>query len=195
VRKARIKAGDKGPMTLSELLELPMHNTDRTLLAFGRAMAAWARIEVGFYSWFEHITAFDMRQAKPIYYSATNFKSRLDLIRAAMDGVRLEPDEEMFIKAAMDVVIRYNSFRNKLAHGEFTFDGLLIESKHVDRKRARAEAISAEQLQRFAALATEFATILYRAYDLAFGHSDDDDELTTLEQCTERVKTLPRAFN
>jgi hypothetical protein len=29
-------------------------------------MAAWARIEVGFYTWFEHITAFDMRQAKPI---------------------------------------------------------------------------------------------------------------------------------
>jgi hypothetical protein len=47
-----------------------MHNTDRTLLAFGRAMAAWARIEVGFYASFEHITAFDMRQAKPIYYSA-----------------------------------------------------------------------------------------------------------------------------
>jgi len=78
---------------------------------------AWARIEVGFYAWFEHITAFDMRQAKPIYYSATNFKSRLDLLRAAMDGVRLERAEEMFIKAAMDVVIRYNSFRNKLAHG------------------------------------------------------------------------------
>ncbi len=58
-----------------------------------------------------------MRQAKPIYYSATNFKSRLDLLRAAMDGVRLERAEEMFIKAAMDVVIRYNSFRNKLAHG------------------------------------------------------------------------------
>jgi hypothetical protein len=34
-----------------------------------------------------------------------------------MDGVRSERAEEMFIKAAMDVVIRYNSFRNKLAHG------------------------------------------------------------------------------
>jgi hypothetical protein len=195
VRKARLKAGGRGPLTLNELLNLPMHNTDRTLLAFGRAMAAWARIEVGFYTWFEHITAFDMRQAKPIYYSATNFKSRLDLLRAAMDGVRLERAEEMFIKAAMDVVIRYNSFRNKLAHGEFTFDGLLIEGKHVDRRRARAEAISAEQLQRFAALATEFSTVLYRAYDLALGVSEDEDELTTLEECTERVKALPRTFH
>jgi len=95
----------------------------------------------------------------------------------------------------MHVVITYNSFRNKLAHGEFTFDGLLIEGKHVDRKRARAEAISVEQLKRFANLAAEFATILYRAYDLTFGPPDDDNELMTLEQCTERVKALPKTFN
>jgi hypothetical protein len=114
-------------------------------------MAAWARIEVGFYTWFEPITPFDMRQAKPIYYSATSFKSRLDLLRAALDGIQLDRNEETFIRAAMAVVIGYNSFRNKLAHGEFTFDGLLIEGKHVDRRRARAEAISAEQLQRFGA--------------------------------------------
>ncbi|WJR74929.1 hypothetical protein [Bradyrhizobium sp. NP1] len=186
MRKARRKTEGDGPLTLS--------NTDRTLLAFGRAMAAWARIEVGFYAWFEHITVFDMRQAKPIYYSATNFKSRLDLLRAALDGVRTDHDEEAFIKAAMDVVIKYNSFRNKLAHGEFTFDGLLIEGKHVDRQRARAEAISVDQLQRFANLATEFAAVLYRAHDLAFGPLDDDDELSSLEMCTERIKSLPRTF-
>ncbi|WP_315742396.1 hypothetical protein [Bradyrhizobium sp. SZCCHNR1075] len=194
MRRARLKAEGRGPLPLNELLDLPIHNTDRTLLAFGRAMAAWARIEVGFYTWFEHITAFDMRQAKPIYYSATNFKSRLDLLRAAIEGVQLDRAEETFIKAAMDVVIRYNSFRNKLAHGEFTFDGLLIEGKHVDRRQARAEAISAEQLQRFAALATEFSTILSRAYDLAFGVSEDDDNLATLEKCTEQMKALPRTF-
>jgi hypothetical protein len=105
-------------------------------------MAAWARIEVGFYTWFEPITPFDMRQAKPIYYSATSFKSRLDLLRAALDGIQLDRKEETFIRAAMAVVIGYNSFRNKLAHGEFTFDGLLIEGKHVDRRRARRSHLS-----------------------------------------------------
>ena len=66
MKKPRVQSGGGETPTLEELLALPLYNTDRTLLAFGRAMAAWARIEVGFYAWFEHITLFDARQAKPI---------------------------------------------------------------------------------------------------------------------------------
>jgi hypothetical protein len=193
VRKARLKKSG-GALTVDELLNLPLGNTDRTLLAFGKAMAAWARIEIGFYTWFEHIGAFDLRQAKPIYYSATNFKSRMDLIRAAMAGVTLEDDEDQFINAAIKAAVRYNSFRNKLAHGEFTFDGLLVEGKHVDTRKARAEAISAPELLAFANLANEFSTILYRARDLALGIAEDDDEHTSLTMCTESVKALPHTF-
>jgi len=193
MRKAKLKDGGSA-LTLDEVLNLPLGDTDRTLLAFGKAMAAWARIEIGFYTWFEHIGAFDLRQAKPIYYSATNFKSRMDLIRAAMEGVTLEHDEDEFIRAAMKVAVSYNSFRNKLAHGEFTFDGLLVEGKHVDRRKARAEAISAAELQAFANLANEFSTILYAARDVALGFTEEDQEITSLAQCTERVKALPRSF-
>jgi hypothetical protein len=193
-RKARLKEGG-GALSVNELMNLPVGNTDKTLLAFGKAMAAWARIEIGFYIWFEHIGAFDTRQARPIYYSATNFKSRMDLIRAAMEGVKLDREEEEFINAAIKVAIRYNSFRNKLAHGEFTFDGLLVEGKHVDRRKARAEAISANQLQAFAKLANEFSMILYTARDVALGVAEHDQEYTTLASCTESVKALPRAFN
>ncbi|MFT4279494.1 MAG: hypothetical protein QM576_24365 [Rhodopseudomonas sp.] len=176
-------------------MNLPMGNTDRTLLAFGKAMAAWARIEVGFYCWFEHIGGFDLRQAKPIYYSATNFKSRMDLIRAAMAGVTLEEDEETFIRRAMKLAETYNSFRNKLAHGEFTFDGLLVEGKHVDPRAARAAAISIDELFAFANSANDFSLILYRARDLAWGPSEEDDTApSTLEGCTERLKELRRTF-
>jgi hypothetical protein len=172
---------------------LPLSDKDKTLLAFGHAMAAWARIEVGFYTWFEHITAFDLHQAKPIYYSATSFKSRMDLIRAAMVGVTLERGEGAFINAAISLAIGYNSFRNKLAHGEFTFDGLLVEGKHVDRKRARAEAISEKELLRFANLADDFAELLNRSRDVALGFDDEDEPSITLEQFTDRVKALPRS--
>jgi hypothetical protein len=192
-RKAQLKEF-RAPLSTSELLNLKLNDTDKTLLAFGKAMAAWARIEIGFYIWFEHIGAFDTRQARPIYYSATNFKSRMDLIRAAMDGVTLDREEEEFINAAIKVAIGYNSFRNKLAHGEFTFDGLLVEGKHVDRRKARAEAISATQLQAFAKLANEFSTILYTARDVALGVAEDDEEHITLARCIENVKALPRAF-
>jgi hypothetical protein len=190
-RKARLKSVG-GNLTTAELLSLRITDTDKTLLAFGKAMAAWARIEVGFYTWFEHITAFDLRQAKPVYYSATNFKSRMDMIRGAIEGVTLETDEAEFIRAAMDLAVRYNSFRNKLAHGEFTFDGLLVEGKHVDRRKARAEAISEKELNTFANIANEFAEILYKARDLALGFSDENEPDLTVNQCTRRVKALPR---
>jgi hypothetical protein len=192
--KTRRLRPSSGELTIEELLSLRLRDSDKALLAFGKAMAAWARIEIGFYGWFEHIGDFDLRQAKPIYYSATNFKSRMDLIRAAMDGVTLEIDEEKFIKAAMAVAIKYNSFRNKLAHGEFTFDGLLVEGKHVDRRKARAEAITAEELQAFAGSANEFSAILFTARNIALGEFQDGEVRTTLAKCTEDLTALPNAF-
>jgi hypothetical protein len=130
---------------------------DKSFLAFGRAMAAWASLESGLYAWFEHVTLLDTRKATPLYYSATNFKSRLDLLRAAMQSFQIEDDELKFLTAAIKRAVEYNGFRNKLAHGEFTFEGLIIESKHPDRKIARDTAIDRSGLdiaaQNFRALA------------------------------------------
>ncbi|WP_426409858.1 hypothetical protein [Bradyrhizobium ganzhouense] len=178
-------------LTVEQLLDLRMGDTNKAFLAFGKAMAAWARIEVGFYIWFEHITAFDLRQAKPIYYSATSFSARLSLIRAAITGVQLEADEMAFIDEAMKLANPYSSFRNKLAHGEFTLDGLVIEGKHVDRKLARAEAISADKLKKYTHRFNDFAELLLQARDLALGFNDEDHEPgLTLSHCTQRVAAL-----
>lgn len=99
-------------------------------------MAAWAKLEKGFYAWFEHITLLDMRQAQPLYFAPTSFKARTNLIRAALKSNQLESDEQKFIEKALGRADQYNSFRNKLAHGEFTIEGLLIESKELDYKAA-----------------------------------------------------------
>lgn len=101
---------------------------DKSFLAFGKAMAAWASLESGFYAWFEHVTMLDTRIATPLYYSASNFKSRLDMLRAAMQSFQIEDEELKFIKEAIKRAIDYSGFRNKLAHGEFTLEGLIIES-------------------------------------------------------------------
>ena len=107
---------------------------NNAIFLFGKAMVAWARLESGFYGWFEHATLLDMRQAKPLYYSATNFKARLDLLRAAISGTKLEAAEQEFIKAAIKLSIEYNTVRNKLAHGEMTIDGLVIEESSLTIK-------------------------------------------------------------
>ena len=69
-----------------------------------------------------------------------------------------------------------------------------MEGKHVDRRKARAEAISETELKAFANMANEFSEILYKARDLALGFPDEDEADLTLEQCTQRVKALPREF-
>ena len=165
---------------------------DRAFLAFGKAMAAWASLEKGLYGWFEHITLIDMRQAQRLYFTATSFKAGTDLIRAAQDVYHVEDDENEFLKAALGVATHYSSFRNKLAHGEFTFEGLIIESKHADRSAAEKNAITHPQLEKAAACFQELATLLWKARDIALGFMPEDEPEASLEKCTEEVADLPR---
>ena len=182
-------------LSFEELINLPIGNSKRTFLAFGRAMAAWARLERGFYSWFERITGLESAQARPLYFSATGFNARVKLIRAALEGVELPSNEEAFIKAAMKLANGYNPFRNKLAHGEFTFDGLIVEGKYADRKRARDEAVSGTLMEKFAKIVDEIAGVLSQANYLVDFAPEDDDELRTIEQCTKRLETIPKNFD
>jgi hypothetical protein len=170
-----------------------LSESDRAHLLFGKAMAAWAKLERGFYAWFEHATLMDMHQAQPLYFSVTNFKSRMDLLRAALDAVTLDsPDEELFVRGAMGLAIQYNSFRNKLAHGDFTFDGLIIESKVVDRATARRQAISHTQLGIAATNFQALADLLWLARDLSIGQIPEDDPEASVKACVARVDALPR---
>src|SRR5258708_31729701 len=151
---------------------------DNAFLSFGKAMAAWPLLESALYVWFEHATLLDMKQAKPIYYSATNFKSRLDLLRAAIRSNAMELDELEFIKSAIKLAIDYNSFRNKLAHGEFTVEGLIIESKHIDRKLAKESAVKRKDLDVASTNFRALADLMWAARDVALGFNELD--FTTL---------------
>jgi hypothetical protein len=154
-------------------------------------MAAWARIEFSFYVWFEFVADLDLRLAKPLYYSAVGFRARMRLIRSALAAVEMEQDVERFLKAALGLADDYVGFRNKLAHGEFTIDGLIIEGKHASRFQARAEGVSITELRRFTTWFNDFAMLLLDARELAEGLSDEENEPgRTLENCIAQVALL-----
>jgi hypothetical protein len=172
--------------------QLAMSNKDKALLQFGKTMAAWANLEKAFYGWFEHITSLDMRQAQPLYFAPTSFKARIDLLRAAMVAFYLKDDERAFIEKALGLAVHYSGFRNKLAHGEFTFEGVIIESKHADRKAAREKGITQEQLKNAANVFQELTNILWKARDIAIGMEIEDEPEASLETCAQQVDELPR---
>jgi hypothetical protein len=170
-----------------------LSNQDQAFLLFGRAMAAWAKVERAFYAWFEHITLLDMRQAQPLYYAVTNFRSRMDLISAGLAFVKLDcKEEEEFIGKAIKLARNYSSFRNRLAHGEFTIDGLIVEGRTVDRAEARKNAISHEQLRAAANNFQTLADLLWQARDLGLMGEIEDEPDASLSGCIQRLRDLPR---
>jgi hypothetical protein len=166
---------------------------DEAVLAFGKAMAAWPRVERGFYLWFEHVTLLDYQQCNPLYYSVQTFRARLDLLRAALECNAIEKDELEFIETAMKVVQPYNSLRNKLAHGEFTLDGLVVDSKSVGREDRLASIIDLGRLKTFTNEANELATLMGDARDLALGFADHNDPDASLARCLARIRELQEA--
>jgi hypothetical protein len=172
--------------------QLVMSDKDRALLQFGKTMAAWANLEKAFYGWFEHLTSLDTRQAQPLYFTPTSFKARIDLLRAAMTAFYLKDNEKIFIEKALGLAVHYSGFRNKLAHGEFTFEGVIIESRHADRKAARERGIAQEQLKNAANVFQELTNILWKARDIAIGMEIEDEPDASLETCAQQVDELPR---
>jgi hypothetical protein len=153
-------------------------------------MAAWAAIEKGLYVWFENAAPLDMKVAKPLFYSGTGFQSRLGLLKAAVNSSGLEDGARSFIEAAMKRAASYSVFRNRLAHGEFTMDGLIIEGKHHEHKAARDEAITQKMLSVAATNFQALADLLWKARDLDLGFEFDDEPEASLESCLQQVKEL-----
>jgi hypothetical protein len=153
---------------------------------------AWADLEKALYGWFEHVTLLDTRKAQPIYFAPNGFRARADMLRAAIDNFGLEAFEEKFVSKALGLAIHYSAFRNKLAHGEFTIEGLIVESGQPDRRRAREEAITQEQLKSATQRFQASADLLWKARDLGIGMTFDDDPDASLEACIKELEQLPR---
>jgi hypothetical protein len=138
---------------------------DNAYLAYGKALAAWASVERACYAWFEHLTLLGEQQARGIFYSARSFDGRMGMLKAALEhsGI-MEAEITDFAKEAFKKASTFSKFRNTLAHGEFTYEGLLIEGKHPPKK-AKELAIDGEKLriatQNFQNLANLIHEVLY----------------------------------
>jgi hypothetical protein len=166
---------------------------DKIFLSFGKTMALWALLERSLYEWFQHITLLDGKIAKPLYFSAKSTSNRLEILRATLKSTSLDEAERVFIEEAIKLVQNYSSFRNKLAHGEFTFEGQVIESKHHDRKKAIEKSISQEAIEIAGRNFSSLTLIIREAHDLAIGY--EPTEKSSLEICLQQLKELPREAN
>lgn len=92
---------------------------ERYYMQYGKAMAAWADVEMALSDWFRRaiqpLQAQDVN-ADGIFYSARSFAGRADMLKAATDSRLLSGDERQFIRKALKRASVYNTFRAKLAH-------------------------------------------------------------------------------
>ena len=128
---------------------------------------------------------------RSLFYSATSFQSRLGLLRAAVNSSGLEADARSFIEAAMKRAASYSAFRNRLAHGEFTMDGLIIEGKHHEHKVARDGAITPRMLSVAATNFRSLADLLWKARDPDLGFDFEDEPEASLRTYLQRANELP----
>ena len=169
---------------------------DRTLLTYGKALGKWAEIEKALYDWFRYATLLDDRPARAIFYSATAFRGRLDMLDALVDLEQLEAADIEFLEAASKKCIQYSGFRNKLAHGAFSFDGTqILQGKHP-YKIARENALALDDLVIAASNFENLADAIQAALFISQGADPPEEEpLSSLEKCLAQVRTLPIEAN
>lgn len=87
--------------------------------AYGITLANWAGVERALFYWFYRATEMSETMARAIFYSARSFNGRAEMLEAAIaHNHTLVGDELAFIKSAIKRAWQYNSFRNRIAHGE-----------------------------------------------------------------------------
>lgn len=87
----------------------------------GAAMASWARVEDAMLSWFISNTEMNEAMARAVFYSATGFQGRADMIKATLRVATLAPVHTQFLKHGVKRARAYATFRNRIAHQQPIF--------------------------------------------------------------------------
>lgn len=90
--------------------------------AFGLVMAQWARLESCMFYWFMYAIDKPEAIARAIFFSAKSFTGRRDMFNGAIPHSPFDDDIKMFLKAASKKARQYSEFRNRVAHGEPTWN-------------------------------------------------------------------------
>jgi hypothetical protein len=133
-----------------------MSEDDREFyLAFGYAMAGWARLELWFADVFRRTTGLKRGLSQEIFFSARSFQGRADMLQACIPSVPAIPTGREFIKRAVSLANIYSQSRNHLAHGSHYIGRLKTEPEGLSRRfihagdRSGERAITLQEINNF----------------------------------------------
>jgi hypothetical protein len=166
-------------------------------LAFGQALGQWALIEERLSYWFEAATRMPYKMARAMFFSPRSFSARADILEAALSNnfVFCHCSLE-FIKAATKKTGNFSKFRNRLAHGEQSFDArkdsptfkqtILISGKDIP-ETAADNAVTIARLNEATAYFRELARLLMDVFEFVSGQRTPD----TPVECLRLLNELP----
>ncbi|KIZ36975.1 hypothetical protein OO17_24125 [Rhodopseudomonas palustris] len=168
---------------------------DTAYLAFGKAMANWALLEL--FHWFQRVTFLKLPQARRVFYANKNFAARAEMLREVLPESGLEAPEVAVIEAVVKRAAGFCTFRNSLAHGEVTFEGIVDPRYEYEEALARGYAVA--DIETAANQFLALAEISRQAHAIA---TDDgaalilqdylDGHRPSLETLLQRVLALPK---
>jgi hypothetical protein len=86
-------------------------------LALGRAVMYWAAVEHQLGVWLARIARVEDQAANDIFFALGNFRSRLDVLKAAATHSKMSPKHRELFDAVAKKVDAWSKFRNSFVHG------------------------------------------------------------------------------
>lgn len=114
---------------------------DRFYAALGRVIARWAHLEHTFGALFYRITGLTENQARHMFHSGRNWRTKRDLLEAAIHQTPGRPGVKSARMTLLDRAEDYSAFRNAVAH-----DALHISPVWFQRGKSLRELVIRPQV-------------------------------------------------
>jgi hypothetical protein len=103
-------------MAKASISDLP--EIDQFYHAFGKALAAWVDVEFELGELFGWTANLTIGAAREIFASQTSFRGRSGMLGAALRTSKLPRDRRAVIELGLAIAIKWETFRNQLAHNQ-----------------------------------------------------------------------------
>lgn len=190
----RYEPGEAQP-TLSETTQ----QQESFLIAYGHAALVWAQVESTLCIYFRLITRMDSTMARRVFYSATGFRSRTRMLKAAIGCPTTNfssPIEGDFVRKAIRVAESYCEVRNRIAHDQIVCYGIpghpqsgqhvLVDGKY-DRYLGDENPMTLAQLDTFHSNVSNLFLLL----QLFVQREQNEGSVELAEQYLQMLQKLP----
>jgi len=176
----------------------------------GKALDAWATLELVLSWWFGYLTGMHEAMARTIFYSANSYSTKRDMLRGALETAQSSwrpsalpnrpytplavapPDVTSFLALAFKVAGQYSNARNSVAHRMTVFSADKNEHALVDRGNWWSESgITIDHLVEMELNITRLKNILRDVYAFLIAPAKDLPQMP-LEEGLRQVQCLPK---